>query len=101
VEGAGPFDHGDGTGLLLSTRLLRKPDRVDRHHRLLAEPQPRQIVPVSDQQLIIVRGSGWKIIPVVSTGEAQAGPSRITWLRTIDPLGSILGSPPDMRPGRC
>jgi len=40
-----------------------QPDRAERHRRLLAEPQPRQIVPVTDEQLIVVRGSGWRVIP--------------------------------------
>jgi dipeptidase E len=39
------------------------PDRAGRHHRLLTEPQPRQIVPVTDEQLIVVRGAGWSVIP--------------------------------------
>lgn len=43
-----------------------KPDRANRHRRLLAEPQPRQIVPVTDEQLIVVRGSRWKVIPAAS-----------------------------------
>ncbi len=42
-----------------------KPDRADRHRRLLAGPQPRQIVPITDEQLIVVRGSRWRVIPAV------------------------------------
>lgn len=42
-----------------------KPDRADRHQRVLAAPQPRQIVPVTDEQLIVVRGSRWSVIPAV------------------------------------
>lgn len=43
-----------------------KPDRADRHRRLLAGPQPRPIVPVTDEQLIVVRGSRWRVISAVS-----------------------------------
>jgi dipeptidase E len=39
------------------------PDRADRHRRLLAAPQPRQIVPVTNEQLIVVRGPRWSVIP--------------------------------------
>jgi dipeptidase E len=41
------------------------PERADRHRRLLAAPQPRQIVPVTDEQLVVVRGSRWSVIPAV------------------------------------
>lgn len=40
-----------------------KPDRADRHRRLLAGPQPRPIVPITDEQLIVVRGSRSRVIP--------------------------------------
>lgn len=43
-----------------------KPDRADRHRHLLAGPQPRQIVPITDEQLIVVRGSRWRVLPAVS-----------------------------------
>jgi dipeptidase E len=41
------------------------PDRAERHRRLLAAPQPRPIVPVTDAQLIVVRGSRRSVIPAV------------------------------------
>jgi dipeptidase E len=40
------------------------PERADRHRQLLAAPRPRQIVPVTDEQLV-VRGSRWSVIPAV------------------------------------
>jgi dipeptidase E len=43
------------------------PGRADRHRRLLAapQPQPRRIIPVTDEQLIVVRGSRWRVVPAV------------------------------------
>lgn len=38
------------------------PHRAGRHRRLLAAPHPRQIVPVTDGQLIVVRGSSWSVV---------------------------------------
>lgn len=43
-----------------------KLDRAGRHRRLLAGPQLRQIVPITDEQLIVVRRSHWRVIPAVS-----------------------------------
>ena len=42
------------------------PERADRHRHLLAGPQPRQIVPITDEQLIVVRGSRWRVAPAVA-----------------------------------
>jgi peptidase E len=41
------------------------PDRAERHRQLLAAAQPRPIVPVTDAQLIVVRGSRRSVIPAV------------------------------------
>lgn len=42
------------------------PDRADRHRRLLATPQPRQIVTVTNEQLVVIRGPWWSVIPAVA-----------------------------------
>lgn len=44
------------------------PDRTDRHRRLLTTPQPRQIVPVTDEQLIVARRPHWSVIPAAGDG---------------------------------
>jgi hypothetical protein len=41
------------------------PVRTERHRRLLAAPRPRQIVPVTDERLIVVRGSRRSVLPAV------------------------------------
>jgi dipeptidase E len=55
-----------GMGLVSFSVLAHygDPDRADRHHGLLAAP-PRQIVPVTDEQLIVVRGLSWSVISAV------------------------------------
>jgi dipeptidase E len=55
------------------------PDRADRHRRLLAGPRPRQIVPITDEQLIVVRGSRWRVIPAVLLPEH----ARLGWRRGL------------------
>ncbi|WP_300609754.1 hypothetical protein [Trebonia sp.] len=41
------------------------PERAERHRQLLAAPRSRLIVPVTDGQLIVVRGSRRSAIPAV------------------------------------
>jgi dipeptidase E len=45
------------------------PGSADRHRRLLATRQQRPIVPISDEQLIVVRGTRWHVIPAVPQPE--------------------------------
>lgn len=37
----------------------------ERHERVLAEDHPREIVPVSDEQLILVHGKKWQVVSAV------------------------------------
>ena len=41
------------------------PDRAERYRQLLAAPQPRPVVPVTDAHLIVVRGSRRSVNPAV------------------------------------
>jgi peptidase E len=41
------------------------PARADRHRVLLDSPQPREIVPVTNEQLIVVRGIQRTVVPAV------------------------------------
>jgi dipeptidase E len=38
------------------------PARAARHRDLLRAPQPRAVVPVTDEQLIVVRGEQWRLV---------------------------------------
>ena len=41
------------------------PARADRHRALLASTQVREIVPVTNEQLIVVRGAQRSVVPAM------------------------------------
>jgi dipeptidase E len=39
--------------------------RADHHRRILASPQTRPLVPITDEQFVVVRGTQWSVVPAV------------------------------------